>query len=204
MRIPTWIVALLCLAVPAAAMADGDAQAGKARAESAGCVACQGTNGIATASGLAIDKNVPNLAGEPTLYLQFQLVFFRKGVRKNQLMSSMAAQLSDDDIRNLGAFYGSLPLPKTPVPPDDAPEATKLGEQAVHAMRCANCHGSQLEGLENMGRLAGQREAYLYKALTDFKSGQRMPTAAVSMAEILYPLDDTQLKAVAHYLSRLR
>ena len=33
--------------------------------------------------GLAADKNVPNLAGEPDLYLEFQLVFFRKGVRKN-------------------------------------------------------------------------------------------------------------------------
>ena len=113
MRIPAWIIAAICLAVPAATMAaEGNPAAGKAKAEELGCSGCHGADGVATEDGLAVDKNMPNLAAEPDLYTQFQLVFFRKGVRKNELMSPIAESLSDADIRNLGAFYASLPVPR--------------------------------------------------------------------------------------------
>ena len=115
MRVPTWIIAALSAAVPVATMAaEGNPAAGKARAEAAGCFACHGVDGVATENGLAIDKNVPNLAAQPDLYLQFQLVFFRKGVRKNELMNAMAEQLSDDDLRNVSAYFASLPAPNAP------------------------------------------------------------------------------------------
>ncbi len=205
MRIPTWVIAAFCLAIPSAATAaEGNRDAGKAKADEAGCTGCHGADGIATDSGLAIDKNVPNLAGEPDLFTQFQLVFFRKGVRKNALMNQMAGSLSNEDIRNLGAFYASLPPPNTPLPPDNASDDTQIGEKAAQALHCNNCHGDHLEGMDNIGRLAGQREDYLYKALHDFKSGARVATGAVSMSEIVYPLGDTEMKALAHYLSRLR
>ena len=147
---------------------------------------------------------MPNLAAEPDLYTQFQLVFFRKGVRKNELMSPIAESLSNEDVRNLGAFYASLPAPNTPLPPDAAPEDTSLGQKVATAIHCTNCHGDHFEGVDNMGRLAGQREDYLYKALRDFKSGARIATGASGMAEVVYPLGDLEMKALAHYLSRLR
>ena len=204
MRIPVWIIAAICLAVPAATMAaPGNPDAGKAKAEELGCSGCHGADGVVTESGLAVDKNMPNLAAEPDLYTQFQLVFFRKGVRKNELMNPIAESLSDEDIRNLGAFYASLPAPNTPPPPDAAPEDTSLGEKVAAAIHCTNCHGDHYEGVDNMGRLAGQREDYLYKALRDFKSGARVATGAAGMAEVVYPLGDLEMKALAHYLSRL-
>jgi len=205
MRIPTWIIVAICVAVPVAATAaEGKPDAGKARAEAAGCFACHGVDGVATADGLATDKNIPNLAGQPDLYLQFQLVFFRKGVRKNEVMNTMAQQLSDDDLRNVSAYFASLPAPNAPAPPDTAPEDTKLGAKVVQGIRCTNCHGDHLEGVDNIPRIAGQREDYLYKALRDFKSGARTSTGAAGMAEVVYPLGDTEMKALAHYLSRLR
>ena len=204
MRIPAWIIAAICLAVPAATMAaEGNPDAGKAKAEELGCSGCHGADGVATEDGLAVDKNMPNLVAEPDLYTQFQLVFFRKGVRKNELMSPIAESLSDEDIRNLGAFYASLPAPNTPLPPDAAPEDTSLGEKVAAATHCTNCHGDHYEGVDNIGRLAGQREDYLYKALRDFKSGARVGTGAAGMAEVVYPLGDLEMKALAHYLSRL-
>src|SRR5271169_7210889 len=104
MRMSTWPIVAFSVAFPVAAMAaEGNPAAGKARAEVAGCFACHGVDGVATADGLAADKNTPNLAGEPDLYLQFQLVYFRKGVRKNELMNPVAESLTDADIRNLGA-----------------------------------------------------------------------------------------------------
>src|SRR5579862_6304937 len=135
MRIPSWIIAALSVAVPVAAMAaEGNPAAGKARAEEAGCFACHGVDGVATADALAADKNVPNLAGQPDLYLQFQLVFFRKGVRKNETMNAMAEQLSDDDLRDLSAYFASLPAPNTPLPTDTAPEDTELGSKVAAAI----------------------------------------------------------------------
>jgi len=204
MRIAPWIIAAASLAVSTATMAaDGNPDAGKAKAEEAGCSSCHGADGVATESGIAVDKNVPNLAAEPDLYTQFQLVFFRKGVRKNELMSPIAESLSNEDVRNLGAFYASLPAPKTALPPDAAPEDTSLGQKVATAIHCTNCHGDHFEGVDNMGRLAGQREDYLYKALRDFKSGARIATGASGMAEVVYPLGDLEMKALAHYLSRL-
>ncbi len=184
--------------------AEGNPAAGKARAEAAGCFACHGVDGVATENGLAIDKNVPNLAAQPDLYLQFQLVFFRKGVRKNELMNAMAEQLSDDDLRNVSAYFASLPAPNAPPPPDTAPQDTELGGKVAEGIRCTNCHGDHLEGVDNIPRLAGQREDYLYKALRDFKSGARTAVGAAGMAEVVYPLGDLEMNALAHYLSRLR
>ncbi len=204
MRIPPWIIVALSVAAPGAAIAaEGHPDAGKAKAEAAGCFACHGVDGVATANGLATDKNVPNLAAQPDLYLQFQLVFFRKGVRKNEVMNAMAEQLSDDDLRNLSAYFASLPAPNAPTSPDTAPQDTELGGKVAAAIHCTNCHGDHLEGVDNIPRLAGQREDYLYKALRDFKSGARTSTGAAGMAEVVYPLGDLEMNALAHYLSRL-
>ena len=205
MRILAWLIVAFSLAIPVAAMAaEGNPDAGKAKAEAAGCFACHGVDGVATENGLAADKNVPNLAAEPDLYLQFQLVFFRKGVRKNEVMNAMAEQLSDDDLRNVSAYFASLPAPDAPAPADTAPQDTELGGKVAAAIHCTNCHGDHLEGVDNIPRLSGQREDYLYKALRDFKSGARTSTGAAGMAEVVYPLGDLEMKALAHYLSRLR
>jgi cytochrome c553 len=204
-RIPICVIAALSVVLPAAAMAaEGNPAAGKARAEEAGCFACHGVDGVATENGLAADKNVPNLAAEPDLYLQFQLVFFRKGVRKNEVMNAMAEQLSDDDLRNVSAYFASLPAPSAPAPADAAPEDTELGAKVAAAIHCTNCHGDHLEGVDNIPRLAGQREDSLYEALRDFKSGARTSTGAAGMAEVVYPLGDLEMKALAHYLSQQR
>jgi cytochrome c553 len=206
MRIPTWIIVATCVAVPAIAFAaEGIPAAGKEKAEAAGCFGCHGADGIATENGLAIDRNIPDLAAQPDLYTQFQLVFFRKGVRKSELMNQMAESLSNEDIRNLGAYFASLPAPKLPPPPEDAaPEDTRLGAEVAKAIHCTNCHGDNYEGVDNIARLAGQREDYLYKALRDFKSGARTAVGAAGMADVVYPLGDTEMQALAHYLSRLR
>ena len=195
----------MSLVIPVVTMAaEGNPDAGKAKAEEASCNGCHGADGIATENGLSIDKNVPNLAAEPDLYTQFQLVYFRTGVRKNELMTPMVESLSNEDIRNLGAFYASVAAPKLPLSSDSAPDDTELGQKVAQANHCTNCHGDHYEGVDNIARLAGQREDYLYKALCDFKSGARTQVGASGMAEVVYPLGDLEMKALAHYTSRLR
>ena len=85
-----------------------DIAAGKEKAEL--CVGCHGEGGISQV------ENTPSLAAQPDLFIQWQLVFFRAGTRKNEQMQPIVEQLNNEDIRNLGAYYASLPPPKAPEP----------------------------------------------------------------------------------------
>ncbi len=178
--------------------AEGVPAKGKQKATEAGCVGCHGPDGV------SIAENIPHLAGQPDLFVQFQLVYFRNGTRKNEIMNPMAQPLSDEDVRNLGAYFASLPPAKLPLPADSAPDDTHLGEKVAQAVHCTNCHGDHFEGVDNIPRLAGQREEYLNKALHDFKSAVRTSSGVGAMADVMYPLGDTEMKALSHYLSRLR
>ena len=88
-----------------------DIAAGKEKAEL--CVGCHGENGISQM------ENMPSLAGQPDQFIQWQLVYFRAGARKNEQMQPIVEQLSNEDIRNLGAYFASLPPPKNEKPDDD-------------------------------------------------------------------------------------
>ena len=117
-------------------------------------------------------ENIPSLAAQPDLFIQWQLVFFRAGTRKNEQMQPIVEQLNNEDIRNLGAYYASLTPPKASKP-DDNPDLSTKGAQAAAGRRCASCHTDTYAGTKAVARVAGQREEYLVKALRDYKSGVR-------------------------------
>jgi cytochrome c553 len=71
--------------------------------KSLGCQACHG------AAGISVSPDIPNLAGQKAAYLKAQLTAFRKGDRKNDLMSAVAALLNDTDVDNLSEYWSSLP-----------------------------------------------------------------------------------------------
>ena len=51
----------------------------------------------------------PSLAGKPEDYLAEQLQAFRSGTRENPMMSSIAKNLSNDDVAALAHYYAGLP-----------------------------------------------------------------------------------------------
>ncbi|MDU0112380.1 cytochrome c [Psychrosphaera aquimarina] len=77
-----------------------DIAAGKAK--SATCAACHGANGI------SMIPMYPNLAGQKVAYLEKQLRDFKSGARKDPVMSAMAMPLSEEDIKNVSAYFASL------------------------------------------------------------------------------------------------
>ncbi|MEM7257281.1 MAG: cytochrome c [Pseudomonadota bacterium] len=95
---------LLCfLSISTAALADGDAAAGKAK--SGTCAACHGVNGISSIPGY------PHLAGQDYTYLLAQLKAFKSGERTGgnaALMAPMATGLSEQDMKDLAAYYNQL------------------------------------------------------------------------------------------------
>ena len=158
-------IALLAASIAPALAAD--LAAGKEKAEL--CVGCHGENGISQTD------NVPSLAGQPDLFLQWQLVFFRSGTRKNEQMQPVVEQLNNEDIRNLGAYFATLAPPRAKA--DDNPDLSQKGAQAAAGRRCASCHTDTYAGTKAVARIAGQREEYLLKALHD-SNRVRDPVAA--------------------------
>jgi cytochrome c553 len=94
------------LAAPAAA--NGDPVAGRAKARQ--CATCHGMDGIAKI------PIAPHIAGENFTYLQTQLRNFRSGKREHEIMSVVAAALSDADIDDLSTWYASIAITAT-MPP---------------------------------------------------------------------------------------
>lgn len=94
--------ALLSLGLVApAAHAAGNAEAGEQKA--ATCMACHGADGLGT------NPMYPVLAGQYEDYLVHALKAYRDGSRKNVIMAGLAAPLSDQDIKDLAAYYASMP-----------------------------------------------------------------------------------------------
>jgi cytochrome c553 len=171
-----------------------DVAAGKAKAAEV-CGGCHGENGISQT------ENIPSLAGQLDQYIQWQLVYFRAGSRKNEQMQPVVEPLNNEDIRNLGAYFASLTPPKAP--PDDNPDLSEKGKQAAVGRRCASCHIDSFAGTKAVARVAGQREKYLVKALHDYKSGVRSGGGQAAMADVAYPLSEEEITALAHYLAHL-
>jgi cytochrome c553 len=171
-----------------------DVAAGKQKAEL--CAGCHGEAGISQT------ENIPSLAGQPDQFIQWQLVFFRGGSRKNEQMQPIVEQINNDDVRNLGAYFASLTPPRASTP-DDNPDLSKKGAQAAAGRRCASCHTDTFAGTKAVARIAGQREEYLVKALHDYKSGVRSGGGGAAMADVAYPLSEEEIAALAHYLAHL-
>ena len=99
-----------CLAIFFAAQAEaqGDAKAGRQKAEV--CAVCHGLDGLAKI------PEAPNLAGQSEGYLIEQITAFKSGERKNEMMSVVVQDLSPTDIENLAAYYSGIEISvgKTP------------------------------------------------------------------------------------------
>jgi cytochrome c553 len=88
---------------PASAAPATPPPAAAAPVDTSACQACHGANGISRS------PRIPNLAGQQPDYLVAQLRAFRAGTRKNPLMESIAAQLSDAEMTALARHWNSLP-----------------------------------------------------------------------------------------------
>ncbi len=187
---------LVALLLPAmAAHAAGDVAAGGERAQV--CAACHGAKGVSAMPG------VPSLAGQTDQFIQWQLVFFRSERRQNPAMRAFASQLSDADIRNIGAYYASLPWSSQPAATSADAELWAKGAALAAQHHCANCHMDNFRGKAAAASLADQREDYLVHALADYRSSSRPSTGVAAMTEAAAGLSDEDITALAHFLASL-
>ena len=83
-------------------VAHADAKTGKSTYAARGCIGCHGVGGVST-----VAAN-PTLKGRSAEFIRQSLTDFRSGARNNPVMNAMAAQLKDEDIRNIADYIGSL------------------------------------------------------------------------------------------------
>ena len=156
-----------------------DIAAGKLKAQT--CVACHGAAGLSTVS------TFPSLAGQPSLFIVYQLIQFRGNQRVFAPMNAVAAGMSDTDMRDLGAYFASLPGPVGATGGDPARIAE--GQRISDASHCQSCHTADLRGQKQVPRLAGQHADYLKAQLKGLRDGTRMDidgsmaSAALTVAE---------------------
>ena len=72
------------------------------------CVSCHGANGI------SVLLDAPNLAGEVNIYIDTQLKAYRLGKRKHEIMSEIAADMTDEQIRAVADWFSQVELEITP------------------------------------------------------------------------------------------
>jgi cytochrome c553 len=95
-------VAVVTMLSATAALAAGDAAAGRRKA-----VACQTCHGL---DGLSKIPDAPNLAGQPEAYLVKAIDDFRQGTRRNDMMSLVVERLQDQDVADLAAYYAAIEI----------------------------------------------------------------------------------------------
>jgi cytochrome c553 len=159
-------------------------QVGKTAA--AGCAGCHGETGVSKTSGM------PSLVGLDPKFLVAAMKAYKSGQRKNDLMKSMVANVSDATMDTIALYYGLQKAEKaqTPAPGDRAAGA---GASAA----CAACHGAEgVGGSAAIPSIAGQDAQYLAVALQAYRQRSR---AEETMKGIAASLDDDTIKNLSAY-----
>jgi cytochrome c553 len=151
----------------------------------------------------------PSLAGQHASYLYKQLADFKAGRRKNAAMSAMVANLSNDDLRNLSAYFAvQKPMAGTAKDQPLVVVGQRLyrgGNSETGVPACSGCHSPDGAGIPaQYPRLAGQHGEYTIAQLQSFRSGDRDNDPNAMMRMIASRLNDKDMAAVAQYLTGLR
>lgn len=177
----------------------GDPVAGRQKSQ-----ICQGCHGV---DGNSSVEMIPKLAGQYEEYIAKQLRNYQAGTRSHEIMNGMAAPLGDKDLADISAYFASQPIMKG--------NGSTLNEQGKNiflkgnisemVMTCAYCHGNTGKGLDPSTAMypviGGQHKAYLLKQLRDFRGDDRNNSPNVIMNRILRALNDSDLEALAEYIS---
>jgi cytochrome c553 len=199
-----WVKVLIAGSMLVAApllYADGDVSRGKELSGS--CAACHGAEGESS------NPEWPNLAGQSERYLFEQLQAYKSGERENSVMAGQVANLDEQDMRDLAAYYAAQdPVVSGSVDEDlrDQGESIYRGglpDKGVAA--CMACHGPSGAGMPGAGfpRIGGQHAQYTATQLRAYRSGERDTDRNAMMRTVAEQLSDEEIQAVSSYVSGL-
>jgi cytochrome c553 len=205
---------------PVAVVADtgpakpGDPKAGQTKAGA--CAACHNLDGN---SALAI---YPKLAGQHEQYIWRQLKLYKSGERENAIMLGMSAALTEQDMRDIGAYFSTQKVlagvadeSTVAAGPNAGKKFYQVGEKIYRAGKpaegvpaCAACHGPAGAGMPGptYPALGGQHAEYTAARLTAFRDGMvwgKDKNANVIMSQAAKNLTDEEIQGLSTYLQGL-
>src|SRR5947209_13508058 len=145
-------------------------------AKAQACAACHGQNGVPTDP-----KTIPNIWGQEKSYLVKQLHDYRSGDRDNPIMSPIAKDLAQGDLRKIAAYFAAKTWPAN----EPAPAAASLPKGMA---QCQPCHQQNFEGGMPAPRLAGLSYEYLVTSMRAFATEER--TNNGDMPKFMHMLSD--------------
>lgn len=171
------------------------------------CAECHGLDGAGN------HIKFPRLAGQNPGYIVKQLYDFRNGKRSNDggQMQKTATEVKEADYPRVATWFAAQtpPWPKPTLEgPADLDRARKLVRSGADGMdACLSCHSSTALGLIDKAivgpRIAGQRDFYLAKQLTDYREGRRSGNDPDQiMTRIAHKLSDADIAGLALFLSQ--
>jgi len=170
------------------AHAQGDVERGEILGNT--CLGCHGIPGYRNAYPTF---RVPKLGGQHAESLYLALVEYAERRRSHATMYAQAATLSDQDKRDISAWFAALGEPRTGRPATGA--RIERGREASAV--CAACHGQNGISMNpEWPSLAGQHESYLLHTLRQYKSGERQNAI---MAGQVMMLSDEELRDLAAF-----
>ena len=156
------------------------------------CTMCHGARGVS-------DANTPNLAGQYAPAIYKQLRDFKSGARTNAIMNPLVENMSDQDMRDLAAYYAYFPrLRASHSANEPAPQIVIHGAPMRNIPPCAACHGTigYKVGTE---WLAGESPVYLRAQLEAFASGERHNDISEQMRNVARGMTIAEIERAAAY-----
>lgn len=174
------------------------------RALSVPCTACHGTDGN------TLTPEYSNLAGQGEKYLYKQLLHIQSGKREIVLMAGQLTNFDDQDLRNLAAYYASLPGRIGQSKEEGLEQGESIYRGGIpdkQVAACTACHAPNGNGnmLAGFPRLSGQPVEYTIAQLKAYREQQRTTDEDFNnmMQDIAAKLTDTEIEAVANYMTGL-
>ncbi|MDA9557904.1 cytochrome c4 [Vibrio sp.] len=186
---------------------EGDIEAGKAKSQT--CVACHGADGNSPAA------IYPKLAGQHAKYIEKQLREFKLGMssggkqgRMDPVMGGMAMPLSEQDIKDVAAYFSSQTTSDNSTPEDVVTKGKILytaGDADRGLAACIACHGARGNGTELSGfpKISGQHADYIKAQLHKFRDGSRSNDPNGMMRDIAQKLTDEDIETISKYVGGL-
>ena len=162
------------------------------------CTMCHGARGLSEA-------NSPNLAGQYAAVVYKQLQDYKSGARTNAVMTPLVAGLSEQDMRDLAAYYAYLPrLPAYhPASAGPAPRIVESGEPMRNVAPCGACHGGS-DNKAGSAWIEGQPQSYIEAQLRAFASGARHNDISEQMRNVARQMTPAEIAAAARYYASQR
>jgi len=157
------------------------------------CAICHGPAGVS-------DANSPNLAGQFAAVTWKELSDFKSGARVNAVMTPFALTLSDQDMRDVAAYYSYLPrVPRSrPGGALPAPALVSIGAPMRNIPPCGACHGD-IDNKAGSPWLGGQSAVYIKAQLQAFAAGTRRNDISQQMRNIARHMTAEEIDQAARY-----